>query len=458
MADPTFVQASGFTSGSATDTVAATPAISTTTGNFLFVLVGKYQSGRSITGVTDTAGSTYTRAGSSQSQDASHTQEIWYTASPITGNASNVVTASFDASTAWRTVIAAEFSLSGATACAYDAEASLALTANGTTYTSNSLTTGGIDALVLGGFIAWTDSTELSDGTGTIMWETGAAAVDDAAFAYRLTDAAGSYSISLTGSTSQQFTVNAKSFTFTASGGDTTAPVLSSPTGTATGSSTATIGATTDEGNGTLYAVVDTVTTTPSQAELEAGQDGDGGAAAAAPTPLTISSTGAKTFNVTGLAPNTTYSYFIGHKDAAGNFSNIVSGTFTTFQRSAPASDVSAGSWTASSGSDLFAMIDEASPSDADYIKTATAADVCTVALGSLSDPSASTGHQVSYRISGDGTSGMQVDLLQGTTVIATWTHDPAPASPTTYSQTLTGTEADAITDYTALRLRFTEV
>ncbi len=242
-----------------------------------------------------------------------------------------------------------------------------------------------------------------------------------------------------------------------AAGGDTTAPVLTSPTGTATGSSTATVGATTDEGNGTLYAVVDTVTTTPSQAELENGLDGDGGAATWDDSQV-ISSTGVKTFNVTGLAPNTQYSYFIGHKDAAGNFSNIVSGTFTTFQRAAPASDVSAGGWTASSGSDLFAMIDEASPSDADYIRTSTPADVCTVALGSLSDPSASTGHKISYRIGGDGVSGIQVDLLQNTTAIASWTHDPAPATPTTFTQTLSGAEADSITNYAALRLRFTEI
>jgi hypothetical protein len=58
----------------------------------------------------------------------------------------------------------------------------------------------------------------------------------------------------------------------------------------------------------------------------------------------------------------------------------------------------------------------------------------------------------------GDGTSGIQVSLMQGATVIATWTHDPAPVSWTTYSQTLSGAEADSITDYSALRFRFTEV
>lgn len=243
-----------------------------------------------------------------------------------------------------------------------------------------------------------------------------------------------------------------------AGGGDTTAPVLSSPTGAATGSSTATVGATTDEGNGTLFAVVTSSSTQPSIAQIKAGQDHTGAAAAWGGS-VAVSSTGAKTLNATGLAPTTAYYAHVVHTDSAANDSNRVSSAvFTTFQRAAPTSDVAAGSWTPSSGTDLFAMLDEASPSDADYIKTGAAADVCTVALGTLSDPAVSTGHQVSYRISGDGVSGIQVELLQSTTVIATWTHDPAPGSPTTFTQTLTGTQADSITNYAALRLRFTEI
>lgn len=271
------------------------------------------------------------------------------------------------------------------------------------------------------------------------------------------------YSADLIGSGAQNPTVTFSAATVASAAivtfllGDTTAPTLTLPTGAATSSTAATIGATTDEANGTMYAVVDTVTTTPSAAELDAGQDGDGGAAAWSGSQA-ITTTGAKTFNVTGLAPNTAYTYFIGHKDAAGNFSNIVSGTFTTYQRSGPASDVSAGAWTSSLGGALAAAIDETSPDEADYIETSAAGDVCTVGLGSLVDPAVSTGHQLSYRIGGDGVSGIQVDLMQGGTVIATWTHDPAPALRTTFVQTLTGTQAESITDYTALRLRFTEI
>lgn len=239
---------------------------------------------------------------------------------------------------------------------------------------------------------------------------------------------------------------------------DATAPVLTSPTGSVTSSSTATIGATTDEANGTMFAVVDTVTTTPSAAELEAGQDGDGGAAIWDDSQA-ISSTGAKTFSVTGLAPNTEYSYFIGHKDAAGNFSNIVGGTFSTFQRAAPTSTVTAGSWLPSTGASLPAMIDEQTPDDdGDYIATQTPGDYCEFAISVLIDPTTGTNHLPAYRIWGNGTSGIEVTVKQGATVIATFTHDPAPTTPTTYNQTLSGTEADSITDYSDIRMGFREI
>lgn len=124
-----------------------------------------------------------------------------------------------------------------------------------------------------------------------------------------------------------------------------------------------------------------------------------------------------------------------------------------TAQYARPVSDVSAGGWTASTGSDLFAMLDEAAADDGDYITT-TSASTCEVALGSLSDPAVSTGHIVRYQLSADA-GGITVRLRQGTTTIATWTHAPAPASLTLYEQTLSSGEANSITDYTALRLQF---
>jgi len=112
------------------------------------------------------------------------------------------------------------------------------------------------------------------------------------------------------------------------SGSDSTAPVLSSPTGTQTGSTTATIGATTDEGNGTLYGFVSTSATPPSDADLKAGT----GAVWAGS--VSVSSTGAKTLNATGLTASTGYYAHLLHTDAAANDSNTV--TSAQFTTSAP--------------------------------------------------------------------------------------------------------------------------
>jgi len=240
--------------------------------------------------------------------------------------------------------------------------------------------------------------------------------------------------------------------------GDVTPPVLSVPTGSATGSTTADVGATTDEANGTMWAVLTASSTQPSTAQIKAGQDHTGAAAAWGNSQL-ISTTGAKALGATGLTPATAYYGHVVHTDSSGNDSNRVSSAvFTTDQRSMPSADVVDGAWTPSTGADLYAVLDENPASDADYIQTNSAADSCTVALASVTDPTSSAGHKVSYRLQGDGTSGVLVELLQGATVIASWTHDPAPSGVTQFDQTLSGPEADSISDYTALRARFTEV
>lgn len=124
-----------------------------------------------------------------------------------------------------------------------------------------------------------------------------------------------------------------------------------------------------------------------------------------------------------------------------------------TIQTLRPVSDVSSGTWTPSTGVDLYAMVDEAVADDADY-DTTSASSSMTLALGVGTDPNSSSGHIVRYRIKGTGI--LTVTLMQGATIIATWTHSPAPSSFTTYEQTLAGAEADAITDYADLRLKFT--
>jgi hypothetical protein len=108
--------------------------------------------------------------------------------------------------------------------------------------------------------------------------------------------------------------------------GDTTAPVLSAPTGTQTGQTTATLGVSTaNDANGTLYAVVTTSATPPSVAAIQAGTGATWAGSQA------ISSTGAKSFSATGLTASTVYYAHFQHKDAAANESAVAtSASFTT--------------------------------------------------------------------------------------------------------------------------------
>ena len=116
-----------------------------------------------------------------------------------------------------------------------------------------------------------------------------------------------------------------------------------------------------------------------------------------------------------------------------------------------PTSDISAGAWTPSTGTDLFSMLDETPYDDADYIVTSSASS-SEVKLGVGFDPLSSTGHIIRYRAKGNGT--LTVYLYQGTTLIAS--HVPTLTSGfQTFTFTLTSTEADSITSYTDLRLRF---
>ena len=112
--------------------------------------------------------------------------------------------------------------------------------------------------------------------------------------------------------------------------GDTTAPSISSPSVTSVGTTTGTGNITTDEGNGTLYSVVSTSATAPSVAQIQAGQDHTGASAVWAGNQA-VSSTGAKTFSITGLASSTSYYAHFQHKDSSNNNSTLsTSAQFTT--------------------------------------------------------------------------------------------------------------------------------
>lgn len=124
---------------------------------------------------------------------------------------------------------------------------------------------------------------------------------------------------------------------------------------------------------------------------------------------------------------------------------------FTPHQMLSPTSDISSGAWTPSTGATLYGVLDEPIADDADYIYTGTAS-TSEVKFSPAADPRVSDAHVVRYRAKGGGT--LTTHLVQGTTVIAT---DVQTLTGTlqTFSFTLSGAEADAITDYSDLRLRF---
>ncbi len=123
-----------------------------------------------------------------------------------------------------------------------------------------------------------------------------------------------------------------------------------------------------------------------------------------------------------------------------------------------PTSDVSLGGWSGPA----WSAIDEVTASDADFTSSPVAPSNATleVALGAVEDPQVSTGHYVRYRFQKDAANGAQINvtvaLMQGAVQIASWVHTNIANGFTTVTQTLTGPQADAITDYANLRLRFT--
>ena len=84
-----------------------------------------------------------------------------------------------------------------------------------------------------------------------------------------------------------------------------------------------------------------------------------------------------------------------------------------------PSSDISNTGWTASSGSDLYAMLDETTSSRTDYISAAAAGAVTVLAHTPLiNQPTAGTNIEIGYDAAGiSGTESMTIELLEGATV-----------------------------------------
>lgn len=122
-----------------------------------------------------------------------------------------------------------------------------------------------------------------------------------------------------------------------------------------------------------------------------------------------------------------------------------------------PDSDVSLGGWSNPS----FSTIDEAVADDGDFTQSglAPATDTLEVSLSDVSDPLVNTGHIIRFRYQKDVAAGSQINLtvalFQGGTEIVSQLFTDIANGFVQGTITLTAAQADAITNYNDLRLRF---
>lgn len=134
-----------------------------------------------------------------------------------------------------------------------------------------------------------------------------------------------------------------------------------------------------------------------------------------------------------------------------------------THEYAQPVSDTSTGAWANELGSttNLYQSIDESFPSTTDYIQSGSnpTDDTVRFKVATKPDPNVSNGYQITYgyyRPSGVSAINMRVRLVQGaSTEIASWTHIDIPTTYTEVTQTLTTSQADAITDHSDLYVEF---
>ena len=120
----------------------------------------------------------------------------------------------------------------------------------------------------------------------------------------------------------------------------------------------------------------------------------------------------------------------------------VSQGALPTIAR--PNSDISNTGWTPSTGSDLYAMLDEVTPDDADYISTSILGAVCEFGMNATQYPGGAS-QQLSLRASSSTGNGILVTIKDGATTIASRTLTLTPTFDL-HTITLTSGEIAAIT------------
>lgn len=220
------------------------------------------------------------------------------------------------------------------------------------------------------------------------------------------------------------------------------APVLSVPTASTAGSTTATVGCTSDTASGTLYVVVTTSATQPSAAQIKASTDHADAAAAYSSSDASVTA-GANTFDATGLTSGLTYfAHFVQNANSADSdvlsTSAFYPGTYRT------GSDITVTGWTVTGAATHAAARNENSASDSEYSTSPTLSGTPVSIIMGLAQEMPAGSYTVQYRCRlTTGTGYAKLTFMDGSNVSQGATQDIAITSSfTTYdaSVTLTGT------------------
>lgn len=247
---------------------------------------------------------------------------------------------------------------------------------------------------------------------------------------------------------------NGDALAYAAPSGDTTAPVLSSPTDVADGTTAGDGSVDTDEGNGTLYWVVTQSATSPSVAQVQAGQDHTGSAADDDGS-QSVSGTGTQNVAASGLSASTTYYFHFQHQDAAANDSTVSSADgFTTDAVDSTAPVLTSPTATASgtTTADGSVSVDESGGLlDAVVTESATTPSVAQIQAGQDHTGAAAVATDLNNAISGTGVQSVSfTGLTQGTTYYAHYAADDAvgnDATPVSSAAFVPGAETVGLAD-----------
>jgi hypothetical protein len=253
----------------------------------------------------------------------------------------------------------------------------------------------------------------------------------------------------------------------TIAGSATAASAASSATVTATAS--AQPGTASGTASGTATGATQIATASPQPGSATAASAATGSTVTATASALPGTATGASASTATGATVIAAAEIVVGAATASSAAASAlaiatasaIAGTASsaTPQKVQPASDISTGGWTSSLGGALYDALNETTQDDGDYVYSPNnpTTETFEVKLAAMSDPLSSAGHILRIGLAAlnlDTT--FDLKLVQGTTVLDSWSETVTAGTTATRSRTFDASVANAISDYTDVRIRVT--